>query len=131
MAASYLPWVAAFSAKAHTSRTRTVEIREKFTLRSLDDGGGHLTSGKVIHQVMGQRLIAQISENLKPGTCVRIDCEDAFVLGEILACWGENSATFAVVKVGQVLTGLEELAQFCGEFGELPASLKPELFRRA
>jgi hypothetical protein len=129
MAASYLPWMAAFSAKANASHTRAVEISEKFILRSL--GNGHLTSGKVIHQLVGQKLIAQVSENLMPGTCVQIDCEDAFVLGEILACWGENSATFAVVKVGQVLAGLEELAQIFGEARELPRSLKPELSRRA
>ena len=131
MAASYLPWMPAFSAKAHASRTRAVRISEQFTLRSLDDGGGHLASGKVIHQLVGQKLIAQVSENLKPGTCVRIDCEDAFVLGEVLACWGEHSATFAVVKVGQALTGLEELAQVFGEVRELPRPLKPELLRGA
>ena len=78
--------MAAFSAKAHASRRRAVEISEVFTLRSLDDGNGHLISGRVIHQLVGQKLIAKVSEDLKPGTCVRIDCEDAFVLGEVLAC---------------------------------------------
>jgi hypothetical protein len=53
------------------------------------------------------------------------------VLGEILACWGEHSATFAVVKVGQALTGLEELAQVFGEIKGLPAPAKPELLRGA
>jgi hypothetical protein len=131
MTASYTPWTTTFSAKAPTSPTRAVEISEEFTLRSLGDGGGNVTSGKVVHQLVGQKLLVQVSENLKPGTCVRIDCEDAFVLGEVLACWGEPYATFAVVKLRQALTGLEELAQVCGQYRELPSPLKPELLRGA
>ena len=75
------------------------------------DGCGRLLSGRVV-QLVGRRLIAEVSEHLKPGACLRIDCEDALVLGEILGCWREKSATFAVVETFaavellQALTGL-------------------------
>jgi hypothetical protein len=123
MAASYMPLMAAVSAKAQSSSTHSVEIREQFTLLSLDDSAGHLTTGKVI-QLTGQRLIAQVSEPLKPDTCVKIGCEDAFVLGEILGCWRDQSETFAAVKLLQELSGLEELAEICGEPRESSQTLK-------
>jgi hypothetical protein len=122
MAAPYTPWMAVFSAKAQNS-TRAVQIREQFTLVSLDESAGHLTSGRVI-QLTGQRLIAQVSEPLRPDTCVKIGCEDAFVLGEILGCWRDQSETFAAVKLLQELSGLEELAEICGEPRESSQTLK-------
>ena len=107
-----------------------VAITEKITLRLLADGGGHLVSGTVI-KLMGQRLFVQVSEHLKPATCVRIDCKDAFVLGEVLGCWREQSATLAVVKLLQELSGLEELAEVCGEPMALPQPFKAKVLKRA
>lgn len=127
MAALQTPWVTACFAEPETLLTRGVAIRENFTLKILGDSG-RLVSGTVI-QLMGQRLFAQISEHVKPATCVRIDCNDAFVLGEILGCWPEQSATFAIVKLLQKLSGLEELAEVCGEPTALPEPLK--LLQRA
>ena len=85
-----------------------VDIKENFAFRVLDDHGGHLASGRVAH-LEDRRLIAQVSEYLKPDTCLRIDCDDAFLLGEILGCWREGLATFAAVKLLESLTGLVEL----------------------
>ena len=85
-----------------------VDIKEKFVFRVLDDHGGHSASGRVA-QLAGRRLIAQVSEHLKPDTCVRIDCDNAFLLGETLGCWSEGLATFAAVKLVESLTGLVEL----------------------
>jgi hypothetical protein len=82
-------------------------------------------------QLMGQRLFAQVSEHLKPTTCVRIDCKDAFVLGEVLGCWREQSATIAVVKLLQELSGLEELAQASGQPRALPKPSKAKYLQRS
>jgi hypothetical protein len=85
-----------------------VDIKEKFVFKVLDDHGGHLASGRVA-KLAGRRLIAQVSEHLKPDTCVRIDCDNAFLLGETLGCWREGPATFAAVKLLESLSGLVEL----------------------
>jgi hypothetical protein len=101
---------------AEQSLRRAVELKQRLTFRLLDDGCRQLLTGRVV-QLVGRRLIAEVSEHLKPGTCLRIDCEDAFVLGETLGCWSEQSATFAVVKTFaavellHALTGLEELTR--------------------
>src|SRR5260370_19759475 len=95
-----------------------VDIKEKFVFRVLDDHGGHLASGRVA-QLAGRRLIAQVSEHLKPDTCVRIDCDDAFLLGETVGCWREGLATFAAVKLLESLTGLVELTGW-EEYRECP-----------
>ena len=130
MAAFQTPWVRACFAEPETRLTRGVAIREDFTLKILGDGSGRLVSGTVI-QLIGQRLFAQISEHVNPATSVRIDCDDAFVLGEILGRWPEQSATVAVVKLLQELSGLEELAEVCGEPTALPEPLKAKVLKRA
>src|SRR5258708_33510883 len=99
-----------------------VDIKEKFVFRVLDDHGGHLASGRVA-QLAGRRLIAQVSEHLKPDACVRIDCDDAFLLGETLGCWREGLATFAAVKLLESLTGLVELTAAREEYRDCPQDL--------
>jgi len=107
-----------------------LEIEEKFTFRVLDEGGGHLVSGTVA-QLVGRRLIAQVSEYTKPDACVRIDCNDAFLLGEIIGCWREGPATFAAVELLQALTGLKELARFKEECFHSAQPVKPKLRQMA
>ena len=63
--------------------------------------------------------------------CVRIDCKDAFVLGEILGCWREQSATIAVVKLIQELSGLGKLAEACEEPRALSKRFKLQFPQRA
>ena len=66
------------SAKTGSSPAYVVDIKEKFAFRVLDNDGDHLASGRVTH-LAGERLIAQVSEYLEPNTCIRIDCDDAFL----------------------------------------------------
>jgi hypothetical protein len=75
----------------------------------LDEGGERPPTGRVV-QLVGGRLIAQVSQNLKPNTCVRIDCEDALLLGEVLGWWREGVASFVAVKLMQMLTGPNGMA---------------------
>jgi hypothetical protein len=120
---------AGFSVRPENSLAHVVEIKEKFAFRVLDEAGGHLASGRVVHLV-GRRLIARVSEYLKSDTCVRIDCDDTFLLGEILGCWREGPATFAAVELLQALTGLEELARLQEKYWDSPQPLKPEVRQR-
>jgi hypothetical protein len=87
-----------------------LELSASFTLKVLGTDGNHSYAARGI-KLMGRRLIAQISEYLKPGDCVRIDCYDAFLLGEISGCWQEESTIFAAIELEQALTGLAELAR--------------------
>jgi hypothetical protein len=118
-------------AKTETSLERILELEETFTLGVLlDEGGGQLVSGKII-ELVGFRLIAQVSEYMKPDTCVRIDCDDALLQGEVLGCWREGPVTFACMELLQVLTGLKELAKLREERWDSPQHLKPEVLQRA
>jgi len=111
MATFPTPSATGFFLRSENPLVPALEIEEEFTFRVLDEGGGHLASGTVA-KLVGQRLIAQVSEYIKPDACVQIDCHDAFLLGEVLGCWREGPATFAAVELLQALTGLEELARF-------------------
>jgi hypothetical protein len=100
---------AVFSAIPENKLAQVAENNEKFAIRVLDEGDGHLSTGRVV-QLVGGRLIAQVSECLKPNTCVRIERDDELLLGEVLGCWREGLTTFVAVQVLHGLTGLGELA---------------------
>ena len=105
-------------------------IDEEFAFRVLDEDGEHPPTGRVV-QLVGGRLIAQVSQYLKPNTCVRIDCEDALLLGEVLGCWREGVASFVAVKLIQMLTGLDQLARFRQGHWEFPKCLILEVRKNA
>ena len=100
---------------------RLLDIPEEFTLTVLNRPEKHSVLGKAI-RLVGCRLIALTSESLNPETCIQIDCEDAFLLGEILGCWQENGVTFAAIELRQVLGGLAELRS-CWATGPIGARL--------
>ena len=85
----------------------SAESTKKFAFRVLDVHGGHLASGRVV-RLSGRTLIAQTSEHMRPDTCVRIDCDDAFLLGEVLGCWRDGPAILVAVKLLESLIGLEK-----------------------
>ena len=60
-------------------------------------------------QLVGRRLVAQVSAPVAPGTCIRIDNSDALVLGEVLGTWREGSAIFAAIELRHSLPDLAEL----------------------
>jgi hypothetical protein len=96
-----------------------VEIKEKFAFRVLDECGGHLASGMAAQLVSG-RLIAQVSEYLRPNTCVRIDSDEALLLGEIQGCWCEGRKNFAAIELLQSLAGMGDLGGLREEYGDYP-----------
>jgi len=109
VAAFSMSGTAVLSARPDNKLAHVAEFNETFAIRVLDEGDGHLSTGRVVQLVRG-RLIAQVSECLRPNTCVRIECDDALLLGEVLGCWREGLATFVAVQVLHGLTGLGALA---------------------
>ena len=106
--------MAAFATPAPTviaveSLERPLEIEEVFILNVLGETGDHLVSGRAM-KLIGRRLIAQVSEWLQPGSGIRIDCDDAFMLGEVLGSWREEDAIFAALDLQQGVTRLAEWA---------------------
>jgi hypothetical protein len=125
-----IPMAAEVLARPETSLERALEIEEEFTFRVLDDAGGHPVIGRGA-KLSGRRLIAEVSEYVKPDTCVRIDCRDGLLLGETLACWRKGTAIFAAVELLQALTGLEKLATVREERWGLTRPLDSKIRRRA
>lgn len=119
-----------FLLNSENPRAHALEIEEEFTFKVLDEGGGRLASG-TIAQLVGKRLIAQVSEYTKPDSCVQIDCNDAFLLGEIIGCWREGPAIFVAVELLQALTGLKELARYKEECLHPAQPLRPRIRQMA
>src|SRR5947199_7591506 len=86
------------------------KIKEMFAFRVLNEASGHAASGRIA-QLAGRKLTAQVSEYLEPETCVRIDYDDAFLLGQVRSCWREGLAIFAAIELRHGLTGRKELGR--------------------
>ena len=96
---------------------QSLEISEDFTLRILGEDGNSQVQAQAI-KIVGRRLIARVGERLTEGTALRIDCEDAFLLGEVLGCWQERGAIFVALELHHALTRLAELAEMRNESRE-------------
>ncbi len=107
-----------------------LEIEEVFILNVLGETGDHLVSGRAI-KLIGRKLIAQVSEWLQPGAGIRIDCDDAFMLGEVLGGWREEDAIFAALDLQQGVTRLAEWAAPREESWGEPRRLELHLRRSA
>src|SRR5437016_3154859 len=66
-------------------------------------------------RVNSSRLIVRLSQPVAGGSCVRIDWDDALLLGEVLGCWRQDLSILAAIQFHQVLTGLTQLAAICNE----------------
>lgn len=119
---------AACSARAPKAMTiqsldQPLEIAEDFTLRILGEESGLQVQAQAI-KIVGRRLIARVGERLSTGTAVRIDCEDAFLLGEVLGCWQERGAIFIAMDLHHALTRLTELAELQNEWREPKSEIR-------
>ncbi len=73
-----------------------------------------------ITQVAGNRLIAKLSSAVPVNACVRIACDDSFLLGEVLTCWSEGGTVFGVMELRHQLTRLAQLAALHQEYADSP-----------
>jgi len=89
-----------------------VQLPERFVIRML--GAKEQSIDGTGIKLVGRRLIARVAETMSAGELVRIDVQDAFLLGEVLGCWREGSAVFAAIELQQALTRLSELATHFG-----------------
>jgi hypothetical protein len=105
------------------SLDRPLEIAEDFTLSVLGEDSGSRKKAQAI-KIVGRRLIARVGERLSAGTAIRIDCEDAFLMGEVLGCWQERGAIFIALDLHHALTRLAELAELRDEWREPQSEIR-------
>lgn len=105
------------------SLDQPLEIAEDFSLRILGEDGNTPVQAQAI-KIVGRRLIARVEERLAEGTAIRIDCEDAFLLGEVLGCWQERGGIFVALDLHHALTRLAELAEMRNEWREPQSEIR-------
>ncbi len=81
-------------------------------------------------KVVGRRLIARVSASIPAGAGVRIDANDAFIVGEVLGCWRERGTTFTAIELQHQLAGLAEFAAFNDQLYGSNAAATPEFAER-
>ena len=69
-------------------------------------------------QLAGNRLLAKLSEAVPRNSGVRIECEDSYLLAEVVTCWSAEGVIFGVMELRHQLTGLAELAALHQEYTE-------------
>ena len=86
-----------------------------FSLRVLTKDKEQTLSCSVV-TLDGRRLVAKLPTLTPLDTAVQIDCDDAFLLGEIVGSWREGSEIFAAIELQQAVTGLRQLASLRDQF---------------
>jgi hypothetical protein len=87
-----------------------ISIGTEFRLTALGEGEQESLNCR-IETLVGHRLTARVPKLLGRNTCVKVDCGDAFVLGEVLDSWEDSTAIFSAIKLREALVGLQELAE--------------------
>jgi hypothetical protein len=83
-----------------------------------------------VHDASGRGIGLLLSRPLESGRILRINLEDAFLLGEVIYCRQQGEAWYAGVKLEHALIGLAELARSLSAFddersgSEYPDALK-------
>jgi hypothetical protein len=64
----------------------------------------------------GRGLALESPQSLEPGTAIRIDMEDAMILGEAVYCRQDADSWFAGIEIDQTLCGLSAIARIVQTF---------------
>lgn len=104
-----------------TERSSSVGLMDFFQLTVL--GTNDAVVDCRVHTLVGRRLIARLSTRIVADACIRIDCNDAALYGEVFGCWQEGASIFGAIELRHALTGLSALAAIRQEF-ENPAPLQ-------
>jgi hypothetical protein len=71
-----------------------------------------------VKNVSANGLGVLVKTEIPAGTAVRVDCEDAILLGEAMFCRSMEEGYFVGVQLEQILKGLSELHRQFREFRE-------------
>jgi PilZ domain len=69
-----------------------------------------------VRNASGRGLGLIVPEPVAPGAPIKIEIEDALVLGEAIYCRAETDAHFIGVELDQMLVGLTELGRMLSAF---------------
>ena len=64
-----------------------------------------------VRNASGRGLGVVTATRIDPGAALRIDIEDAFVLGEAIYCRADRDGHFIGIELDQILVGLTELGR--------------------
>ena len=82
-----------------------------------------------IRNASGRGLGLAVGEAIAPGTPLKIDIPDGFLLGEAIYCRPQDDRFYVGVELEDALYGLAELAKIMNEFPERRACSEPALAR--
>jgi hypothetical protein len=93
-----LPEVASF---AQSLGSPSIRLDRDLLLRVL--GEHEVTVTATAHKLIGRRLIVQIPVAIPLNTCIGINSEDEFLLGEVRGCWCQCSCIFGAIELHERL----------------------------
>lgn len=76
------------------------------------------TETATVKNASSRGLAIELPNPIVPGTALKIDFEDSFVLAEAVYCHGESDSYLVGVELDQVLCGLSALGRKLQEFAD-------------
>ena len=78
-----------------------------------------------IRNLSGRGIGLELEGPVAPGTALKIELEDALLLGEVIYCRQDEASFYVGVELEHALTGLSELSRMVNAFAE-PAGSCPQ-----
>ena len=81
-------------------------------------GESDITIPARVKNISGRGIGLELEGPVAPGTAVKIELEDALLLGEVIYCRQDEASCYLGVQLEQALTGLAELSRMVNAFGD-------------
>jgi hypothetical protein len=78
-----------------------------------------------VKNISGRGIGLELEGPVAPGAAVKIEMEDALLLGEVIYCRQDEASFYLGVELEHALTGLAELSRMVNAFGD-PARSRPQ-----
>ena len=75
-----------------------------------------------IRNISGRGIGLELEGPVAAGTAVKIEVEDALLLGEVIYCRKDEASFYLGVEIEQALTGLAELGRMVNAFSDRAGS---------
>ncbi len=90
---------------------------EAFTFEVLERASARLCTGRTVRS-SGRRIVAKVSECQEPEKCVRLNLDQAMVLGVIAASWHDGLSAYVAIELQEALSWID-----CQYFAPLAVSM--------
>ena len=104
------------------NQRREVRIQANQSVAITLFGESDVEVSALIRNISGKGIGLELQGPVRPGTLIKVDLQDALLLGEVIYCRKDESSYYVGVELEHSLCGLGELSRMVNAFHDAMAS---------